>query len=238
MQPFGDGLQFRLRVQRTRADDDQRAFGLVQQRRRRLDRLRIRDRRGHRRGWRRRRQFRLLAPYVDRAFQRDGARPAGGRLPQRFHRQRGGVLGRADAGRELRDVAKESDLVVDLVEMAMSLVDGEGGDLPDQRQHRRVQSVGGQQRARGVQQTGAGHDREGLRPAGGQRGPERHVGGGLLVAGMNDADAVAGLERGIEQVVVVDAGKGVQRVDAVGEQGLENGLGGGHARHGGSFGRG
>ena len=37
---------------------------------------------------------------------------------------------------------------------------------------------------------------------------------------------------GVEQVVVVHAGQGEQRVDAVPEQGIDGGFGGGHAWHG------
>ena len=131
----------------------------------------------------------------------------------------------------LTDVPQQADLVVDFVQMPVPLVDREGRDLPDQRDHRRAHPIRGEQRRGRIQQPGAGHHGEGLRLAGGQRGAERHVGRGLLMPRVDDADAVAGLLRGIEQMIVVDAGEGVKRVDAVLQQALDHRFGGRHAGH-------
>ena len=79
------------------------------------------------------------------------------------------------------------------------------GNLPDQRQHRRIHAIGGEQRRRGIEQARPGHHGIGLRLAGRERGAERHVGGALLVAGVHGAHAVGGLEQRVEQDVVVDA---------------------------------
>ncbi len=72
-------------------------------------------------------------------------------------------------------------------------------DLPDQRQHRRVHAVGGEQRRAGVQQAGAGHHRIGLRFAGRQRRSQRHIGRALLMPGVDDPQGVAGALESIEQ---------------------------------------
>ena len=98
-------------------------------------------------------------------------------------------------------------------------------DLSDQRQHRRVHRVRGEQRGRGVEQARPRHHRIGLRLAGRERGAERHVGGALLVARVDGADAVARLEQGVEQVIVLHARQRVERVDAVRDQGRDHRLG-------------
>ena len=61
------------------------------------------------------------------------------------------------------------------------------GNLPDQRQHRRVHAVSGEQRGAGIEQPRPGHHRIGLRLAGRERGAERHIGGALFVAGVDHA---------------------------------------------------
>ena len=104
------------------------------------------------------------------------------------------------------------------MQVAVAAADIGLGDLADQRQHRRVGAVGVQQGGRGIEQARPRHHRIGLRLAGRERRAERHVGRALLVPGMDGADAVLGLEQGVEQVVVVDAGQRVDRVEAVRDQ--------------------
>jgi hypothetical protein len=145
------------------------------------------------------------------------------------------LVGRADAGGEFREVAQQAELVGDLVQMAVALVDGEGRDLADQGEDGRIEAECGQQGGRGVQQARAGHHRERLRPAGGESGAERHVGGGLLVAGVDDADAPVGAVQRVEQVVVMHAGQAIQRVDAVQQQAFDHRVSRAHARHPNSF---
>ena len=65
------------------------------------------------------------------------------------------------------------------------------GDLADQRQHRRVHAIGGEQRGAGIEQARPGHHRIGLRLAGRERRAQRHVGRALFVPGVHGADAVA-----------------------------------------------
>ena len=116
--------------------------------------------------------------------------------------------------------------------MAVAAADRGLGDLPDQRQHRRIHAVGGEQRRAGIEQARPRHDRVGLRLAGRERGAERHVGGALLVPGVDRADAVGGLEQRVEQGVVVHARQRVDRVEAVGDERGDGRLRGGHAVHG------
>ena len=128
-------------------------------------------------------------------------------------------------------MAHQAELVVDLVQVAMSLVDVGLRDLADQGDHRRVHAVGGEQGGAGIQQAGTGHDGEGLRLAGGEGCAQRHVGGGLLVPRMNHAQSLAGMIEGVEQGIVVQAGQGIDRVEAVAQEGFDGGFGGGQAGH-------
>ena len=103
-------------------------------------------------------------------------------------------------------------------------------DVADQGQDRRIGAVGGQERRRGVEQARSGHHRIGLGAAGGERGAERHIGGALLMAGVHGADAVGGLEQGIEQGIVVDAGQRIDGVEPMGDERRDRGFGRGHVR--------
>ena len=83
-----------------------------------------------------------------------------------------------------------------------------------------------------IQHAGPGHHCAHLRPASRQRGAERHVAGGLLVARMQHAHAAVGAVHRVEQMVVVHAGQRVERVDAVPHKARDDRFGGGHALHG------
>ena len=85
----------------------------------------------------------------------------------------------------------DAGLVADLVQMAEIAADVGVGNFADQRQHRRVHRIGGEQRRGGVEQARPRHHRVGLRLAGRERRAERHIGRGLLVAGVDRAHAVA-----------------------------------------------
>src|SRR6266699_2220268 len=171
------------------------------------------------------------APHVDGAFERRRTRTSG---PHRAHRlgdQRGGLLGAADAGAMADEAADDAGLVADLVEMAEAAADVGIGNLPDQRQHRRVHGIGHEQRRARVEQPGAGHHSVGLGLAGGERGTERHIGGALLMAGVDGPDGFGGLEQRIEQGIVVHAGKRIDRVEPVGDERSDGRFGGGHPLH-------
>ena len=125
----------------------------------------------------------------------------------------------------------DAGLIVDLVQMAELAADIGVGDLADQRQHRRVHRIGGEQRGRGVEQARPRHHRVGLRLAGRERGAERHVGGALLVARVHGADRRSALEQRVEQVIVLHARQRVDGVEAVRDQRGDDRLGGGHLPH-------
>ena len=199
-----------LASMRAAAHHDDRPLGGAQDLRGRRDRLVV-DRL-RRQGQRRVGQHDLaaLGPGVERAFQRDGTRPARGRLPDRLADQGRRLLRAADALGPLGDVAHQAELIVDLVQMAVALVDVGLRDLADQADHRRVHAVGGEQRRAGVQQAGARHDGEGLRLAGRECRAQRHVGRRLLVARMDHAQSVRSVIEGVEQRIV-DAGRAGHR---------------------------
>jgi hypothetical protein len=128
-------------------------------------------------------------------------------------------------------VAQEAQLVVDLVQMAVPLVDVGLRDLADEADHRRVHAVGGEKRGTGIQHARPRHDGEDLRLAGRQRRAQRHVRRGLLVSWMNDAQTVRGVIEGVEQWIVVQAGQGIDGVDAMAQEGFDRGFGSGEAGH-------
>ncbi len=99
------------------------------------------------------------------------------------------------------------------------------GNLPDQRQHRRVHGIGREQRRRGIEQARSRHDRIGLRLAGRERRAERHIGGALFVAGVDGAQPVGELEQRVEQKVVLHARQRIDRIEAVGDQRGDDGFG-------------
>src|SRR5229473_3266626 len=170
-------------------------------------------------------------PHVDGAFERRRTRTSGPHRGHRLRDQRGSLLGAADAGAMADKPRDDAGLVADLVEVAEAAADVRVGDLPDQRQHRRVHRIGHEQRRAGVEQSGAGHDRVGLRLAGGERGAERHIGGALFMAGVDGPDGFGGLEQRIEQGIVVHAGKGIDRVEPMGDERGDGRFGGGHPLH-------
>ena len=106
-------------------------------------------------------------------------------------------------------------LVADFVQQAIAAVNRGGVDLPGDRQHRLATAIGGRQGGGGVQNTGAGNDREGANPAGRDGVAEGHIGGALLMAGVEDADGVALVIDGVEEMVQLHAGQGEQGIDAV-----------------------
>ncbi len=230
-QHLGDMDHLGAGIERAAAQHEDRPLGIAEDLCRGFDRLVVDDLR--RQGQRRvgQRHFAALGPGVERAFQRDGTRPARGRLPDRLADQGRRFLRPADALRPFGDVAHQAELVVDLVQMAVALVDVGLRDLADQPDHRRVHAVGREHRGTRVQQAGAGHHAEGLRLAGRKRGAQRHVGRGLLVARMDHPQAIGCVVEGVEQRVLVQAGQGIDRIEAVAEKGFDRGFGGAEAGH-------
>ena len=197
------------------AGDDENALGFAQELSRGAHGVVIDARRTRRRGQRDRSDLAAFAPNVDRAFERGGT---GAALMHR--RNRLGDFARCfrwtiDARRMIDQPRNDAGLIADLVQVAQALADRLGRDLADQRQHRRVHAVGGQQRGTGVQQAGARDHGIGLRLAGRERGAQCHIGRALLVAGMDDGKLVAGALEGVEQVVIVDAGQCINGLETM-----------------------
>ena len=105
-------------------------------------------------------------------------------------------------------MAGDADLVVQLVQMPMTAVDVDPRDLAYESHDRRMHRICGEQRGRGVEETWTRHHRAHLRPAGGERGSERHVCGRLLVTRMNHSEPPASFVEGVEQRIALQAGKG------------------------------
>jgi hypothetical protein len=129
------------------------------------------------------------------------------------------LKGSADEGRRrlrighavspLGERAQDADLVRNLVQQTMPLVDRAAWDLPDQRKHLRAGRIGRGQRRRAVEESRARHHGIDRGLAGRERGPERHVGGALLVPRMHDGERIAGVEHGIEQMIALYARQAV-----------------------------
>ena len=101
-------------------------------------------------------------------------------------------------------------------------------NFADQRQHRRVHRIRGEESGRGIEQARSWHHRVGLGAPGRERRTERHIGRTLLMPRMHSPDAVAEFEQGFEQQIVLNAGQRVHRIDAVGSHRIHGRLGGGH----------
>ncbi len=197
------------------ADIDHRLLCLAEQRRGLVDQLGVGRRRRRRHLDRRQRDLALQGHDVERHLQRDRARPAVAELAERFVDQLAGLARMIDPRRPFRQAAEDRQLVRDLVQEAEAAADQGGRDLARDAQHRRVGRVGGGERGGGVEEARARHDGVGARLAARPRVAERHVGGGLLVARMDDADLVAGVVERDEQRVVLHPGQREQRVDPV-----------------------
>jgi hypothetical protein len=116
----------------------------------------------------------------------------------------------------------------DLVEQTAAEIDQVGLDLAGDAEDGRVAGVGGGEGGGGVEEAGAGDDEAGADAAGGAGVAVGHVGGGLLVAGVEDADAVLGVVEGVEGAVELDAGEAEDGVDALAFEGGDEGLAAGH----------
>ena len=215
------------RILRAAAADDHRVLRRAQKLRRLADRGLVELRPAHRQR-RLRHDLAGLAPDVDRALQRGGPRPAFGHRAHRFGDEAGSLLGLADQRREIDEALEDAGLIADLVQMAEMLADVGVGNFADQRQHRRVHRIGGEQRRRGIEQPGTGHHGIGRGPAGRQRRAQRHVGRALFVAGVDHAHAVGDPKQRLEQEVVLHARQRVDRIDAVRDHSFRDCVSRGH----------
>ena len=138
----------------------------------------------------------------------------------------GRVLRRLDSCGPLGQRAHDAELIGNFVQETESASDVLLRDLPDQRQHRRVAGMRCGECGRAVEKARAGNDGIDLRLAGRHRGAKRHIGGALLMPGVNDPDLVLHVIERVHQDVILHAGHAVQRVDPVGDERGGDRLGG------------
>jgi hypothetical protein len=147
------------------------------------------------------------------------------------------LLGLADDLGVIDQPLDDAGLVADLVKLPEIAADIGIGNLADQAEHRNVGGECGEQRRAGIEQARSRHHREGLRLAGRQRRAERHIARALLVAGVDGVQTVGKLEQRLEQKIVLHAGERIDGVEAVADQGGNDGFSGSHRSrwHGGRF---
>jgi hypothetical protein len=129
------------------------------------------------------------------------------------------------------ETRKNAALVADLMQVAIAAPDRSLRDLPDQRQHRGVGAVRGEEAGRRVEQARARHHAIGLWFSSRERGAKRHQARALLMPGMDCVDAIGGLEQCVEERIVVHARQRIDGVEAVRDQRCDDCLRGGHDRH-------
>ena len=174
---------------------------------------------------------RLESEHVHRRLDRDGAGHAGPELvecvPHPLRRLRRVFDARGPLGESTQDRA----LIGDFVQQPVALADCGRGELSGDREHRRAGPPGGGERRGGVQDAGPGHDDIDADLRARLRITESHVCRRLLVAGVDDTNAVALVMQRVEQRVELDARKPEQGVDAVRDERAHDRPGGGHSRH-------
>ena len=219
------------RMQRTAADHDDWVLGRCHQLRRILDGPGVRDRRCRSRHRFDLLDIRLESEHVHRRLDRDGAGHAGPELEECGAHPLRRLRRVLDAFGPLGEAAQDGELIGDFVQQPVALVDRVCGELSGDREHRCADPVGGGERRGGVQDAGPGNDDVGADLPGRLGVPEGHVGGGLLVAGVDHADPVAFVVQCVEQRVELDAGQPEHRVDAVRDERAHDSPGRGHPWH-------
>src|SRR3974377_1487168 len=111
-----------------------------------------------------------------------------------------GLARLAYAGGEIDEAGDDACLIADLMQMTEAAADRGLIDLANKRQHRRIHSVGGEKRSRGIEQARPGHHGIDLRLAGGERSAKRHIRRALLMARMDGANALSCLEQRVKQM--------------------------------------
>ena len=169
--------------------------------------------------------------HVHRRLDRDGTGHSGSELVKRGAHQRRRLRRVLDALGPLGETAQNRKLVGNLVQQPVALADCMRGELSGDGEHRRTGAPGGSQRRGGVQYPRSGDDHVGADFRARLRIAHGHVGGRLLVAGVDDADAVALVVQCVEQRIKLDAGKSEHGVDAVHDERARDGPSGRHPRH-------
>jgi hypothetical protein len=232
VQHLGDACNVLACTLGAAADHDQRALSAAQKLGRALDCVLI-DGAGVGLGRRRYELDRRLArPGVHGAFERHGTPPPGQQAAEGFVDQAGRRGGRVDAVGPLGEAAHDRELVGQFMQQPDIAADHGLLDLAGQRQHRRVHRIGRRQGRRGVEEARPRHDDVGGRLARRHGVAQRHVGAGLLVAGMDRLDGVGAVVQSVEERIVLHAGQTEDGVDAVHFEHRHDGLGGCQAGHG------
>ena len=225
---LGETLEVAGRVGRpaTAADDRERALGLDQQLAKLLQDVRIRipphrhdarqDRRGRGRGQHVLRQRQHHRPGTSLHRRAEGACHIFGQAVGRLHL--------AHPLRQAEGARAEHLAVVDLLEsLAIALV---GGHLAHQQDHRRRVLEGDMHADAGVGRARPARDEADARAAGQLAVGLGHEGGAAFVATGDEADAVAMLVEAVQRRQEALAGHPEHRVDALGDQGLHEGVAG------------
>ena len=154
-----------------------------------------------------------LAPHVDGHLDGHRTGDAGHQLVHCLLPHAGSVEAAADVVRVLGQLAQHVRRIGQVVQYAGAAAPPLRGEGPDQSQHPGVAPVGAGETGRGVEHPGAGHHAQSGRTARDLGRSQGHVGRALLVAG-HDGPYVAGVDEGVEEVVVLHSGQAEQGVDA------------------------
>ena len=165
-----------------------------------------------------------LAPHVDGHLHGHRTGDAGHQLVHCLLPHAGSVEAAADVVRVLGQLAQHVRRIGQVVQYAGAAAPPLRGEGPDQSQHPGVAPVGAGETGRGVEHPGAGHHAQGGRTARDLGRSQGHVGRALLVAG-HDGPYVAGVDEGVEEVVVLHSGQAEQGVEAQRSEGLYREMG-------------
>ena len=169
--------------------------------------------------------------HVGRDLDLHRAGAAGAQLAEGLVHDQRHLVGAGGAGVPLGDVAQHAQLVVDLVQHPAADIDQVRIDLAGDAQDRGVDGVGGGEGTGGVKHARSGDDDEGALASGGAGVAIGHVAGGLLVAGVQDADAVLGGVERVEGVVQLHAGEAEDGLHPLPDERLDQRLPACHERH-------
>ena len=150
--------------------------------------------------------LRLLGQCFGRNLDLHRARPARPQLHERLVHALRGIRGVHDPFPPLDHRAHGVELIVDLVQHPAVDADHVAFHLTGDHQHRRRRRVGGADAGRGVLQPRPRHHQRRADAGAGARVAVRHVGGGLLVAGGDEANLLL-FGESVEQVVELYAGQ-------------------------------
>ena len=165
-----------------------------------------------------------LAPHVDRHLHSHRTGNARHQLVDCLLPHAGGVDAAPDVAGVLGQLAQDRGGVGQVVQYAGAAAPPFRGEGPDQSQHLGVAPVGAGEAGRGVEHPGAGNHAQRGRTACDLGRAQGHVGRSLLMAG-HDGPYVAGVDEGIEEVVVLHPRQAEQGVHAQRSEGFYREMG-------------